>query len=219
MVRLHIVTWSNRKRYKTLLEKYFQIRHDIYVKKRKWKAIARPIDIEIDAYDTEDAIYLLALDDSARIVGGSRLVPTLKPHLLSEVFPVLVRGAAPRAADIFEWTRFFVIPSLRRRGKPSPVAGVILCGLLEAGLRLRIRQISVVCEAFWPERLRALGWTVSVLGDVLDHPDGDIVALLIDANLAALESTRRAYGIRGSVLTKGAPAAEPSTYGQVLHLL
>lgn len=201
MVRLHIITWSNRKRYKKLLEQYFRIRHDIYVKQRKWMAIARPIDIEIDAYDTEHAIYLLALDDSTRIVGGSRLVPTLKPHLLSEVFPVLARGALPRAADIFEWTRFFVIPALRRRGKPSPVAGVILCGLLEAGLKLQIRQISVVCESFWPERLRALGWTVTVLGDVRDHPDGDIVALLIDANPEALESTRRAYGIRGSVLT------------------
>lgn len=201
MVRLHIVTWSNRKRYKTLLERYFQIRHDIYVKQRKWRAIARPIDIEIDAYDTEDAIYLLALDDNRKIVGGSRLVPTLKPHLLSEVFPVLARGALPRAADIFEWTRFFVIPAARRRGKPSPVAGVLLCGLLEAGLKLQIRQISVVCEAFWPERLQALGWTMTVLGDVLNHPDGDIVALLIDTNRHALESTRQAYGIRGSVLT------------------
>lgn len=200
MVRLHIVTWSNRKHYKKLLERYFRIRHDIYVKRRKWMAIARPIDIEIDAYDTEDAIYLLALDDSARIVGGSRLVPTLKPHLLSEVFPVLARGALPRAADIFEWTRFFVVPSLQSRGKPSPVAGLILCGLLEAGIKLHIRQISVVCEAFWPQRLRALGWTVTMLGDVLDHPDGEIVALLIDANPEALESTRRAYGIRGSVL-------------------
>lgn len=200
MVRLHLVTWSNRERYKKLLDRYFRIRHDIYVKQRKWADIARPIDIEIDAYDNEHAIYLLALDDRASIVGGSRLVPTLRPHLLSEVFPVLVRDRLPRAADIFEWTRFFVIPSLRRRGQPSPIAGVILCGLIEAGLELGIRQISVVCEAFWPERLRTLGWTITVLGDVLSHPDGDIVALLIDANRRALENTRRAYGISGSVL-------------------
>ncbi|GLS33554.1 acyl-homoserine lactone synthase [Mesorhizobium albiziae] len=200
MVRVHIVTWSNRMRYKRLLERHFRIRHDIYVKQRKWKALARPIDIEIDAYDTQHAIYLLALDDSARIVGGSRLVPTSEPHLMSEVFPALVRGKLPSAADIFEWTRFFVVPAMRRRGKPSPVAGFILCGLLEVALRLQIRQISVVCEAFWPERLRSLGWTLTELGDVLAHPDGDIVALLIDANWQALESTRRAYGIRGSVL-------------------
>lgn len=200
MVRLHIVTWSNRKRYEKFLERYFRIRHDIYVKQRKWTAIARPVDIEIDAYDTEHAIYLLALDGNTRIVGGTRLVPTLRPHLMSEVFPMLARGKPPRAADIFEWTRFFVIPEVRRRGSPSPVAGVILCGLLEVGLKLQIRQISVVCEAFWPERLRALGWTVTVLGDVLDHPDGDIVGLLIDATPEALESTRRAYGIRESVL-------------------
>jgi acyl-homoserine lactone synthase len=200
MVCVHVVTWSNKKGYKKLLDRYFRIRHDIYVKQRKWLEIARPIDIEIDAYDTENAIYLLALDDRARIIGGSRLVPTSQPHLLSEVFPMLVRGDLPRAADIFEWTRFFVIPSLRRRSQPSPIAGIILCGLLEAALELKIRQISVVCEAFWPERLRALGWTLTMLGDVLGHPDGAIVALLIDANRQALETTRRAYGISGSVL-------------------
>jgi acyl-homoserine lactone synthase len=200
MVRLHIVTWSNRKRYKRLLERYFRIRHDIYVKQRKWKAISRPIDLEIDAYDTQDTIYLLALDDSTKIVGGSRLVPTLKPHLLSDVFPVLAQGKLPRGEDIFEWTRFFVIPAARGHGRSSPVAGVILCGLLEAGIKMQIRQISVVCEAFWPERLRALGWTVTLLGDVFNHPDGDIVALLIDANQRALESTRQAYEIHGSVL-------------------
>lgn len=200
MVRLHIITWSNRKPYKKLLERYFRLRHDIYVKRRQWSAVARPIDMEMDAYDTENAIYLLALDHGGRIVGGSRLVPTVKPHLLSEIFPALAKGHVPRAQDTFEWTRFFIAPELRSRGSPSPVAGVILCGLLEAGLKLGIKRISVVCEAFWPARLRALGWPIAELGDVLNHPDGDVIALLIDVAADALESTRRAYGIAGSVL-------------------
>ena len=200
MVRLHVVIWENRKRYRKLLERYFRIRHDIYVARRRWRAVARPINFEIDAFDNEHAVYLLALDDLGKIVGGSRLVPTLEPHLLSEVFPELARGMPPRAADIFEWTRFFIIPSLLSKGTPSPVAGAVLCGVLEESLKRGIRQISVVCEAFWPMRLRALGWTITVLGDVLEHPDGDIVALLIDVTSEAIEGTRRAYGIQGSVL-------------------
>jgi len=82
----------------------------------------------------------------------------------------------------------------------SPVAGFVLCGLLEMAQNLGIRQISVVCETFWPKRLRALGWTLTELGEVLEHPDGDIIALLIDVTPEAVEQTRRAYGISGIIL-------------------
>jgi acyl-homoserine lactone synthase len=202
MVSMQVVTWANRKRYRLLLERYFRIRHDIYVRRRQWRAVARPINIEMDAFDTEHAIYLLAINTVGKIVGGTRLVPTLQPHLLSEVFPGLARDGPPRSADIFEWTRFFIVPALRSRGRSSPVAGMVLCGVLEAALKLGIRQISVVCESFWPKRLRALGWSIVELGDVLPHEDGDILALLIDVTPETLESTRRAYGITRQVLAE-----------------
>lgn len=200
MAIIHIVTWANRAKYRTKLERYFRIRHDIYVKRRQWRALARPINIEMDAFDTEHAIYLLALDSIGNIVGGSRLLPTLQPHLLGDVFPELAPAGPPRAPDIFEWTRFFISPALRSSGRSSPIVGVILCSVLEVARQLGIRQISVVCETFWPERLRAFGWTITELGDVLRHEDGDIIALLIDVTPEAIASTRRAYGIREPIL-------------------
>lgn len=203
MVRIHIIDWSTRKRYRKQLERYFRIRHDIYVEHRKWRSVARPIGIEMDAFDNEHAIYLVAIDDNTdKIVGGSRLVPTLQPHLMSEVFPMLASDGPPRAEDVFEWTRFFIVRTLQTRGKSSPFAGVMLAGIQEAALHLGIRQISVVCEAFWPRRIEALGWKARRLGDVLAHPDGDIVALLIDVSREALDATRRSYGIEGSLLAE-----------------
>ncbi|MEO3389041.1 acyl-homoserine-lactone synthase [Mesorhizobium sp. CAU 1741] len=196
MVRIQVITWENRKKHRRILERYFRIRHEIYVDKRQWRAVARPINIEMDAYDNQRAIYLIALDDTGKIVGGSRFGPTLHPHLLADVFPSLARGNPPRAADIVEWTRFFVSPALRVRGRSSPVAGIVLCGVMEVACKIGMRKITVVCESFWPKRLRALGWSVIELGDVLDHPDGDIVALQIDITAEALSSTRKAYGIK-----------------------
>lgn len=209
MFRIHIVDWIVRDRYAGHLERYFRIRHAIYVEKRRWEAIARPIGMEIDAFDTRDAIYLLGIDGRSNIVGGSRLVPTLKPHLLADVFPILAQGGVPRAADIFEWTRFFVAPELAETGRPSKAAGVVLCGLLEACLTLRISKLSVVCEAFWPERLQALGWEIAILGDVLNHPDGDIVGLLINVTDEALASTRKIYRIDEPVLLAQFPSRMP----------
>lgn len=200
MVRVHIVNWANRKRYRRQLERLFRIRHKIYVEQRKWRAVARPVSMEIDAFDTEDAIYLLALDVNDKIVGGSRLVPTLKPHLMSEIFPMLAPDGVPRGPLIYEWTRFFIIRPQRSRGKSSPLAGIMLAGMQEVALKLGLSHISVVCESYWPGRLRALGWKFVQLGEVLEHPDGDIVALLLDVSADALANTRRAYGISQTVL-------------------
>jgi len=201
--KLHIVDWSNRRAYQPYLERYFRIRHEIYVVGRKWRQIDRPVPIEIDAFDTTDAIYLLGIDDGGNIAGGSRLVPTTGPHLLSDVFPMLAGGNPPRAADLYEWTRFFISPSLRMTGRSSQAAGFVLCGLLEACLKLGITRLSVVCEDFWPERLARLGWSVCRLGEVLDHPDGRIVALLIEISGDALQSTRIAYGLGNASMLSG----------------
>lgn len=200
MGRIVIVDWSNKALYHKQLERHFRLRHEIYVVERKCRAIARPIDIEMDAFDTEHTVYLLALDSAGDVIGGSRLIPTMKPHLLGDVFSQLANGMPPRAPDIHEWTRFFIAFPHRTASKSARLAGEVLCGLLEACLRLGSRKISVVCEAFWPGRLRTLGWKVEVLGERLQREDCEIVGALIEVSQAALESTKHFYGIEGSVL-------------------
>lgn len=195
MLKFHLVTWANRADYQRQLESYFRIRYQIYVEERGWRQIDRPIPVEMDAFDNEDAIYLLGLDENGAVGGGSRLVPSLKPHLLSEVFPMLSSEEIPRGEAIYEWTRIFVAPRFRALGASSPAAGAVLCGLLEACLHLRIEQMSVVCETFWLKRLRGLGWPVEQLGPEMEHADGDILALLIQVDREALDSTRKAYGL------------------------
>ncbi|WP_133675178.1 acyl-homoserine-lactone synthase [Aquamicrobium defluvii] len=195
MFKIHIVNWSNRKAYEEPLERHFRLRHQIYVGERNWRQVERPIPLEIDAFDNADAIYLLGIDDNGNLCGGSRFVPTLKPHLLSDVFPMLADGDVPRGHDIYEWTRIFVAPLLRKPGEPSLAAGIVLCGLLEAAFVLGIQQISVVCETFWLDRLERLGWPIKRLGPTIDHPDGAIIALLIQVTEAALASSRAAYGL------------------------
>lgn len=208
MAQIVVVDWSNRKVFDQQLTQHFRLRHDIYVMERQWRDLGRPIDIEMDAFDTEHAIYLLALDNSGSVIGGSRLVPTTKPHLLCDVFPELANGTPPRAPDIYEWTRFFIAPAYRQRSTSSRVAGEVLCGLLELCLKTGIRRISVVCEAFWPERLKSLGWEVEVLGPQLQFEGLETVGILIQISEQALRSTRRHYGIDAAMLTdEAAPVA------------
>ena len=70
----------------------------------------------MDAYDNDQATYLVALDDG-RVIGGLRLYPTLLPHMISESFAHLVRGRNVLSGlTVLECTRYFIIRE-RRMGR------------------------------------------------------------------------------------------------------
>jgi acyl-homoserine lactone synthase len=202
MIRVHAIDAGNRHLYDHELEQHHRIRHDIYVGERKWMDLARPDGREVDQFDTVNAVYLLAVEPGKGVVGGSRLVPTLDPHLMSDVFPELanVRGV-PRAPDIYEWTRIFVVPAKRETGRLSRTAGIVYCGILEFCLSRRLSQISVVCEAYWIPRLLALGWKPQLLGEPIMKDGMTIVGITCDMTEDALDKTRHIYEIAGSVMS------------------
>jgi acyl-homoserine lactone synthase len=207
MFKIYMVDRSNRFAYEEFLDDYFRIRHDIYVGERGWFDLARSDGREIDAFDTRDAIYLLGICPLRGVVAGSRFLPSLKPHLMNDIFPQLAENGVPRGEDIFEWTRIFVVPALRSPGKPSGAAGIVYCGIVEFCLEREIRQLSVVCEPYWLERLEVLGWKPLQLGKSLLHKDGEIIGLLLHMSDEALSITRNAYGITQSVLSSSRPYA------------
>lgn len=213
MFQIHVVDRTNRSAYQGHLEDYFRIRHQIYVGGRGWRDLDRPDGREIDAFDTIDAIYLLGVAPNREVVAGSRLVPTLKPHLMSDVFPEVAGGQVPRGPDIYEWTRVFVIPRLREPGRPSRAAGIVYCGIVEFCLQRGIHRLSVVCEPYWFERLQRLGWDPSFLGEPVQTKDGPIAGLLLNMTENALARTRQAYGINGSVLWRPSGHGEEPTTG------
>jgi acyl-homoserine lactone synthase len=200
MFHIHIVDRSNRGAYRDQLEQHFRLRHEIYVGERGWFDLARSDGREMDAFDNEDAVYLLGIIPGRGVVAGSRLIPTLKPHLMSEVFPELALDGVPRVNDIFEWTRIFVVPALRQPGTPCLAAGIVYCGIIEFCLRRSISQLSIVCETYWVGRLAKLGWNPQPLGPAMEHRGETIIGLIVDMGEAALETTRQAYAISRSVL-------------------
>jgi len=200
MFHIHIVDRSNRGAYRDQLEQHFRLRHEIYVGERGWFDLARSDGREIDAFDNEDAVYLLGIMPGRGVIAGSRLVPSLKPHLMSEVFPQLALDGVPRASDIFEWTRIFVVPALRQPGTPCLAAGIVYCGIVEFCLRRSISRLSIVCETYWVDRLIRLGWNPQPLGPAMEHRGEAIIGLIVDMGEAALETTRQVYAISRSVL-------------------
>lgn len=197
---IHVVHSGNRHSYSEHLRTHHKLRHDIYVEERGWTELARADGLERDQFDTDRATYVLAIDVN-EVIGGSRLVPSLEPHLLSEVFPHLaaVRGL-PRAPDIFEWTRMFVIKERREGRNMGLTAGKVICGVLEHSLAQGITALTAIIEMWWLPRFHEMGWTIKPLG-LPELISGEwSVAVMFPIDVKVLASTRAAHGIDASVL-------------------
>jgi acyl-homoserine lactone synthase len=202
---IHVVTAANRHLYESELHEQFRIRHDVYVGERGWKALARVDGLERDQFDDDGATYILSIEGE-HVIGGSRLVPTTRPNLLSDVFPHLAAvGGVPCDPAIFEWTRIFVIKERREGRNSGRAAGAVICGILEFCLAEGIEALTAVMETWWLPRFHDMEWTLRPLG-LPEMIDGEwTVAVLMPITERTLETTRAFHNIEAPVLVRRGP--------------
>ena len=81
-------------------------RHRIFIERLCWQLPCSD-GLEVDQFDRADTIYVLARDEAGAIHGCARLLPTLRPYLLEQLFPDLLDGRpAPHSPKIWELSRF-----------------------------------------------------------------------------------------------------------------
>lgn len=187
--RVHAVDSSNRHIYSDQIEQHFRIRHDIYVAERGWENLRRDDLREVDQFDTEDTVYLLAIDRDV-VVGGSRLNPTIRPHLISDIFPHLASEGIRRGADIFEWTRVFVVKEFREEHAYSRVGSEIMCAIIEYCMIKEIKMITALVDAWWVPRFLDCGWNPEPLGLPSMVDGSPVVVLALYPTEHALKTTR-----------------------------
>jgi acyl-homoserine lactone synthase len=187
---IHAISAANRHLYEDVIEQHYRVRHDILVDERKWNTLRRPDGREIDSYDNEDSVYLLALEDR-RVVGGHRLYPTTKPTMISEVFPHLaaVRGC-PADALVWEWSRYFVV----RERRDGAVNLELMAAVQEFCLDQGIAQVSAIIETWWLPRFHEAGFVVTPLGLPALVEGASTMAAIIDIRQETLDTLHARIG-------------------------
>jgi len=85
----------------------FRLRYETFRVRLGWDVETTDDGLEIDQFDGEDSQYILAKSPEDDIDACWRLLPTLGPNMLRDVFPQLLNGQpAPAAADVWELSRF-----------------------------------------------------------------------------------------------------------------
>lgn len=197
---IHVISAANRHLYEDVLRDHFRLRHDIFVDERGWNALRKPDKLEIDNYDNDDTIYLLALE-GRRVVGGHRLYPTTKPTMMSEVFPHLadVRGY-PANPLTWEWSRYFVV----RDRRDGDLNLRLMAAVQEFCLDEGITHVSAIMETWWLPRFQDAGFNVAPLGLPALVENAWTMAALIDVRSETLKLITERIG-PGSVLKRSGP--------------
>lgn len=205
---IHIITAENRHLFRHALMEMHRQRKAVFIDELGWPLQAEA-GIEIDAYDGEDVVYLIESDGPRACVGGSaRLLPTVRGHLLQDVFADLCEEGVPRGAQIWEATRFCPSPELGRGEARQALLNRMIGAIMETGLLFGIEQVTFVASAALAPLAENAGWDVRALGPAKRRGRDKVRAFAASIDATGLKRVRDRAGVSGP-LTRFTPGLVP----------
>lgn len=188
------------------LDAMFRLRKHVFHDLLKWDVSLRG-DWEIDHYDDANPLYVLSYSDqTGRLRGALRLLPTLGPNMLDDTFPILL-GDNPqvRSASVWESSRFCIDPSIsqdRGSNQVTIAAAELMCGVGELGLSSGLSHIVTVTDVFLERMFRRMGCPGERIGEPQRIGSVYAVAVAWEVTPDLLERMKSVAEIGGSVLER-----------------
>lgn len=174
---LQLIQGRDGHKFKAEMEQAWKLRHEIFVEEKQWMDLDKPDQREIDQFDNEHALHMLAWEGS-ELIGYQRMLPTTQPYLLSSVYPQLCETELPNTPEVWEWTRYAVKKTHRKAGRMlSPLANKLLSAIVEWGMHNSINSVVIEMNPLWMMRLVQLHFRVVPLGIAQKIENEDVLAV------------------------------------------
>lgn len=192
---IYFINRHNRARHRDLLRSMFRQRKVVFIDTLGWDLKTVDGDMEVDEFDTDHTNYVISSDDGEDCLGSMRLIPSMQPHLMSEVFPHMCRNGVPRHETIWESTR----SSCHHAGLDSSGVNRIMSelyyGMIESSILYGFKQITFVANMKIVAGLARIGWDMLPLG-IPQYIDKEInIAMAINVSASSLDIVRGARGL------------------------
>jgi acyl homoserine lactone synthase len=150
----------------SVLDGMFRLREEIFFQKLGWEVSSNG-GLEQDNFDDLDPVYLIARNTKRRVSGCTRLMPTMGPYMLRDVFPELLQGEdAPADETTWELSRFTASPD---RDNIQAGIGEVSLELMRSAVTFAeengIKRYVAVTSASMERMLKRLGLPMRRLGE------------------------------------------------------
>jgi N-acyl-L-homoserine lactone synthetase len=161
------------------LETMFADRKQQFVDFFDWDVPVVDGRFEMDQFDTAAAVYIVALDAAGTHEASMRMLPSLRPHLLSSLFSHLCPGGVPIGDRIWESTRL-CLPSRHGTARRLELRNALISAMVDFALARGIERITGVIPDGFRKQVLAMGWRAEPLGPAVRIRGGLIGAFAID---------------------------------------
>jgi N-acyl-L-homoserine lactone synthetase len=176
---------ANRIAERAALRAMFAARKTVFVDLLKWDVPVLAGRFEIDQFDDEHARYIIILDSAGRHLASTRLLPTTRPGILSELYPELADEPLPESEDIYEITRFCLSPDcttvVRRAVRNQLITAIARYALVNG-----ISSYTGVADMTWLRQILEFGWDCRLIGEPKAVGRSRLGALRIDIDVHTL---------------------------------
>ncbi|MCV9960609.1 acyl-homoserine-lactone synthase [Pararhizobium sp. BT-229] len=203
---IRIFNRNSRKLHPQDIDAMFRLRKSVFHDLLKWD-VSVSGDWEIDHFDDANPLYVLSYsDETGRLRGSLRLLPTLGPNMLDDTFPILL-GNSPkvRSATVWESSRFCIDPAISQERGSNQVtiaAAELMCGVGELGLSSGLSHIVTVTDVFLERMFRRMGCPGERIGAPQRIGSVHAVAVAWEVTTELLETMKTVADIGGSVLER-----------------
>lgn len=198
---LSVISHVDRAAHEGVLADMHHDRKRVFVDLLKWDIPVLEEKYEIDQFDDANAIYLVVTDSAREVhLGSVRLLPSVRPHILGDIFPQLCSGTVPRGDDVWEITRLCISPDVISMRQGMQVRRQLAIGLTEFALLHGIERYTLVSTAAHLPQLLAIGWDCEPLGLPTQVGDQLLCATQINVTPATLAYLRQSTRTRRPVL-------------------
>ncbi len=157
----------------------FEARKRVFIDLLGWDLPVLGGRYEIDQYDDAHARYLILADADQRHLASARLLPTTRPHILSDLFAELCETPPPTGPDTWEITRFCLDRGLRAPQRRY-WRDALIVALAQYALEHGITTYTGVAEQGWLDQILEFGWHAERLGPPLTLDNMTLGALRIE---------------------------------------
>ena len=209
---IYILPASDVQKHADLATGMFRLRHRVFAERLAWVE-ASDDGLERDRFDEFNPIYLISTSEFGQVNGSWRLLPTMGPYMLREVFSDLLEGqVAPCEPGVWETSRFVVGDAGATKGDLRAIARTtveLFCALGEFCESRGLAQIVTVHDIRIARLIhRVVGYAPEWESSPVKMKNSKVLAARYRVEPGILRMVRKKFGIEGSVVRNWADKQE-----------